>query len=62
MSETVKPGVERKKDEPHFEARLDRGTVTRIEVEVLAGSKEKKGGKEAVELERCSVFVHVLRS
>lgn len=61
VSETVKPGVERRKDEPQFEARLERGVVTRIEVEVLAGSKEKRGGKEAVELERCGVFVHVLR-
>lgn len=57
----MKPGVERRKDEPHFEARLERGAVTRIEVEVLAGSKERRGGKEAVELERCAVFVHVLR-
>jgi len=61
VSETVKPGMERDKSRPQFEARLTRGEVTRIEVEVLAGSAEKKGGREVVELERDTVFVHVLK-
>jgi hypothetical protein len=62
MSEYTKPGSERIKDHPLFEARLERGMVNRIEVEVLAGKGTVgKGGKEEVELERCSLFVHVMR-
>jgi hypothetical protein len=61
-SEIIKPGVERDKSKPTFEARLDRGTVGRIEVEVLAGKGPSgKGGKEEVEWEKCTIFVHVWR-
>lgn len=62
MSETIKPGVERDKSRPIFEARLERGIVGRIEVEVLAGKGPSgKSGKEEVEWEKCTIFVHVWR-
>jgi hypothetical protein len=62
MSEYIKPGAERDKSRPVFEARLERGTVGRIEVEVLAGKGTVgKGGKEEVEWEKCTIFVHVWR-
>lgn len=62
MSETIKPGVERDKSRPIFEARVERGTVGRIEVEVLAGKGPSgKSGKEEVEWEKCTIFVHVWR-
>ncbi|RDI89645.1 hypothetical protein Vi05172_g691 [Venturia inaequalis] len=62
MSEAIKPGAERDKSRPIFEARLERGTVGRIEVEVLAGKGPSgKSGKEEVEWEKCSIFVHVWR-
>jgi hypothetical protein len=63
VSEYTKPGTERIKDRPLFEARLERGMVNRIEVEVLAGkANATKGGKEEVELEKCTLYVHVLRT
>jgi hypothetical protein len=63
MSEYIKPGTERVKDRPVFDARLERGIVNRIEVEVLAGKGTLgKGGKEEVDLEKCTVFVHVMRA
>jgi hypothetical protein len=63
VSEYTKPGTERVKDRPLFEARLEKGMVNRIEVEVLAGKvNATKGGKEEVELEKCTLYVHVLRT
>jgi hypothetical protein len=63
QSEFIKPGAERDKTRPLFEARLERGGVNRIEIEVLAGKEKKNAsGKEEVELERCTVFVHVLKT
>jgi len=62
LSEYIKPGEERDKTHPVFEARLERGSVGRIEVEVLAGKGIKgKDGKEEVEWEKCTVFIHVMR-
>lgn len=62
MSEYIKPGAERDKTHPLFEARLERGMVSRVEVEVMAGKGiVGKGGKEEVDWERVSIFVHVLR-
>ena len=70
--EVVRPGGlgERDKTRPLFEARLERGRVNRIEVEVLAGKDGGRGtatvvngvgGKEGVEWERCTIFVHSLK-
>ena len=62
LSEVIKPGIERDKEKPVFEARVERGTVGRVEVEVLAGKGTVgKAGKEEVEWEKVTVFVHVLR-
>lgn len=70
------PGEESDRSKPVYEARLERGTVGRIEVEVLAekavprtngvtkGDAEGKEGKkkeDEVDRERVCVFVHVLR-
>lgn len=62
LSEYIKPGADRDKSRPSFEVRLERGAVSRIEVEVLAGKGTVgKGGKEDVDWERCTLFVHVMR-
>lgn len=61
------PGYEggKKKGEPVFEAKLV-GGVNRIEVEIVA-EKEKKdqsetsNGKEQVEIEKCTIFLHLMR-
>lgn len=71
MSPQIRPGEEQDKSRPVYEARLERGTVGRIEVEVLAEKAagnvngvagEKKEGKDEVDREKVSVFVHVMRS
>lgn len=66
----IKPAAETDLSHPLFEVRLERGAVNRIEVEVLAGkevkteaktdSKESIGKKQDVELEKCTIFVHVM--
>jgi len=71
MSEVVRPGGEKEKGKPLFEARLKPGEVTRFDVEVLAatpvaaaaGSPSKGRGaeKEQVEWEKCTVFVYLMR-
>lgn len=59
-------GVEsgKKKGEPVFEAKLV-GGVNRIEVEIVAEKVDKEGeaegGKDAVEVEKCTVFLHLAR-
>lgn len=73
MTEVVRQGVAVSNDRsrPIYEGRLERGTVNRIEVEVLAAkelgrSSTGAGGlreaKEGVDMERCTVFVHLLRA
>jgi hypothetical protein len=64
LSEIVKPASgERDKSNPVFEARLDRGAVNKIEVEVLAGKADVySGDKDEVEWEKLTCFVHCLRS
>ncbi|KAL7771152.1 hypothetical protein CFE70_001094 [Pyrenophora teres f. teres 0-1] len=63
------PGYEggKKKGEPLFEAKLAAG-VNRIEVEIVA-EKERKGQaesgstkKEEVEIEKCTIFLHLQRT
>lgn len=59
-------GVEsgKKKGEPVFEAKLV-GGVNRIEVEIVAEKVDKEGevenGKDAVEVEKCTIFLHLAR-
>lgn len=54
----------KKKGEPVFEAKLV-GGVNRIEVEIVAERLGKDGevpnGKDAVEIEKCTVFLHLAR-
>lgn len=54
----------KKKGEPVFEAKLV-GGVNRIEVEVIAEKTGREGeaatGKDAVEIEKCTVFLHLAR-
>ncbi|KAF2750793.1 Bromodomain-containing protein [Sporormia fimetaria CBS 119925] len=62
----VAPGYEqgRKKGEPLYDAKLQPG-VNRVEVEVIAekkGKHESKDPKEAVEIERCVIFVNLMRA
>ncbi|KIW04097.1 hypothetical protein, variant [Verruconis gallopava] len=56
------PGEDQDKSRPVYEARLERGTVGRIEVEVLAEKAKGERGKDEVDREKVSVFMHVLRS
>ena len=67
---SARPVQEGEKRGMMFEARLERGTVGRIEVEVLAEKAKVRGmeeedeeeGKEAmVEREKVTAFVHVVR-
>lgn len=59
-------GIEggKKKGEPVFEAKLV-GGVNRIEVEIIAEKTSKDGettnGKDAVDVEKCTVFLHLAR-
>jgi hypothetical protein len=64
LSEIVRPASgERDKTKPLFEARLDRGSVNKIEVEVLAGKAGVKSGeKDDVEWEKLTCFIHCLRT
>lgn len=54
----------KKKGEPVFEAKLV-GGVNRIEVEIVAERVSKDGeitsGKDAVEIEKCTIFLHLAR-
>jgi hypothetical protein len=54
----------KKKGEPVFEAKLV-GGVNRIEVEIIAEKVQKDGEatstKDAVEIEKCTVFLHLAR-
>lgn len=54
----------KKKGEPVFEAKLV-GGVNRIEVEIVAEKTSKDGetvsGKDAMEIEKCTVFLHLAR-
>jgi hypothetical protein len=59
--EYVRPGIERDKERPLYEARLDIGAVNRIEVELLAGGL-MKNGKEEIQWEKMLVFVHVRKN
>lgn len=66
-------GVEggKEKGKPLFEGKLIPGSVNRIEVECIAEKELKKGDnkkngdvkdpKELVELEKCTIFLHVMR-
>jgi hypothetical protein len=61
------PGYEggKKKGEPVFEAKLV-GGVNRIEVEIVAekdrkGAPEMSNGKEQIEVEKCTIFLHLMR-
>lgn len=61
------PGYEggKKKGEPVFEAKLV-GGVNRIEVELVAEKEHKtptesKDPKEQVEVEKCTIFLHLMR-
>jgi hypothetical protein len=62
------PGYEggRKKGEPLYDAKLLPG-VNRIEIEVVAerdmrGKPEPKDPKDALEVEKCTIFVNLMRS
>ena len=54
----------KKKGEPVFEAKL-MGGVNRIEVEIVAEKLSKDGettsSKDSVEVEKCTVFLHLAR-
>jgi hypothetical protein len=53
---------ERDKNRPLFEGRLEVGIVNKIEVELLAGKQGVNSrGKEEVQWEKITCFVHVLR-
>jgi hypothetical protein len=57
------PGYEggKKKGEPVFEAKLISG-VNRIEVEIIAEKTQPdSSAKEQVEVEKCTVFLHLMR-
>jgi hypothetical protein len=55
--------AERDKNRPLFEGRLEIGAVNKIEVELLAGKPSAGGrGKEEVQWEKITCFVHVMRS
>ena len=61
------PGYEsgKKKGEPVFEAKLI-GGVNRIEVEIVAekdrkGQPESANAKEQIEVEKCTIFLHLMR-
>ncbi|KAF2260192.1 Bromodomain-containing protein [Lojkania enalia] len=56
----------KKKGEPMYEAKLVLG-VNRIEVEIIAekdkkGKPESKDPKEQVEVEKCTIFVHLMKA
>lgn len=62
------PGYEggKKKGEPVYEAKLMAG-VNRVEVEMVAekdrkGKPEGKDPKEQVDIEKCTIFLHLMRS
>lgn len=61
------PGYEtgKKKGEPVFEAKLV-GGVNRIEVEIVAekdgkGASETNNSKGDIEVEKCTIFLHLTR-
>jgi hypothetical protein len=62
VSETIKPGGDRDRANPVFEARLERGAVHKIEVEVLAVKAGTGEGKEEVQWEKSTCLVQIPRS
>jgi hypothetical protein len=55
--------TDRDRSRPLFEARLEGGAVNKIEVELLAGKVDVKNrGKDEVQWEKITCFVHILRS
>ncbi|KAF2869509.1 Bromodomain-containing protein [Massariosphaeria phaeospora] len=65
---SIGPGYEggKKKGEPVYEAKLGAG-VNRVEIEIIAerdrkGKPESKDVKEQVEVEKCTIFLHLARS
>jgi hypothetical protein len=65
LSPKANPGEEQDKSRPIYEARLERGTVGRIEVEVLAekaGAAKGGNAKDEVDREKVTIFVHVMRN
>jgi RSC chromatin remodeling complex RSC4-like protein len=55
--------TERDKSRPSFDAKLDRGSVNKIEVEILASKPGAvPGEKDQVEWEKLTCFVHCLRT
>jgi hypothetical protein len=61
QAEVIRPGIERDKERPLYEVRMEKGMVNRIEVELLAGGL-MKDGKEQLQWEKMLVFVHVRRT
>jgi hypothetical protein len=54
--------AERDKNRPLFDGRLEIGAVNKIEVELLAGKPGVSGrGKDEIQWEKITCFVHVLR-
>jgi hypothetical protein len=54
--------AERDKNRPLFDGRLEIGAVNKIEVELLAGKPGLSGrGKDEIQWEKITCFVHVLR-
>lgn len=56
----------KKKGEPTYEAKLMHG-VNRLEIEIVAekdrkGKPESKDSKDQVDIEKCTVFVHLMRT
>jgi len=61
LSEQLKAGYERDKCRPLFEARLDRGQVHKIEVEVLAAKANAKTGRD-LQWEKITCLAHIMRN
>jgi hypothetical protein len=63
LSEVVKLGEgERDKTKPIFDVRLERGSVNKVEVEILAGKSEIRSGEpDDVQWEKLTCFIHSLR-
>lgn len=61
-SEITKTGAERDRSNPVFEARLERGAVHRIEVEVLAEKATAGEAKAEVQWEKTTCLIHIPRS
>jgi hypothetical protein len=62
VSEITRPGVEKDRENPVFEARLERGAVHKIEVEVLAAKPGGGDSKSDVQWEKITCLVHIPRN